>query len=486
MRSLRSVGKGTRYAIRASRCAALSHTPQVSKGMTFIKMYKRQITDYDRQQMAQVASRFKDDGLEADSHVDVVVSDNLASHRGYSINYTLGWKLYLVKTIIEMSENSGNPVFDTRSRDWDSLSKLVKDAYGSEGSSGIMRLLPSMNKGQVKLKMKHAEVGLEFSSGKRGGERTVQFPALAHRVIDLYSAAPLASDGCPMYIFIDEIELSYGNSRSYVREAKFIGDLIRAADDINDIARNRGIPVYVVLALRNEVLRVTANIGAELNKPIEDWGIRIDWRIKADECEDSPLLEIVAKRIASNLPEGDDRRLDIWKSFFPEQIDRQPAKTYVMKQTWSKPRDVVRLLNTLQEFCGESETFTEQMFFSIRREYARRAWNEIEEELNATRTKDFIEGVQKILSGIKRPFTVESFVEKIELESKRYRVVEKVPDEMRPVELIELLFKHGVIGNVPERSGGSGKYRFAAYGEEEPLLDGYYDIHYPLRNRFSS
>ena len=169
MRSLRSVGKGTRYAIRASRCAALSHTPQVSKGMTFIKMYKRQITDYDRQQMAQVASRFKDDGLEADSHVDVVVSDNLASHRGYSINYTLGWKLYLVKTIIEMSENSGNPVFDTRSRDWDSLSKLVKDAYGSEGSSGIMRLLPSMNKGQVKLKMKHAEVGLEFSSGKRGG-----------------------------------------------------------------------------------------------------------------------------------------------------------------------------------------------------------------------------------------------------------------------------------------------------------------------------
>lgn len=90
--------------------------------MTFIKMYKRQITDYDRQQMAQVASRFKDDGLEADSHVDVVVSDNLVSHRGYSINYTLGWKLYLVKTIIEMSENSGNPVFDTRSRDWDSLS----------------------------------------------------------------------------------------------------------------------------------------------------------------------------------------------------------------------------------------------------------------------------------------------------------------------------------------------------------------------------
>lgn len=65
-------------------------------------------------------------------------------------------------------------------------------------------------------------------------------------------------------------------------------------------------------------------------------------------------------------------------------------------------------------------------------------------------------------------------------------MVEKVPDEMRPVELIELLFKHGVIGNVPERSGGSGKYRFAAYGEEEPLLDGYFDIHYPLRNRFSS
>jgi len=344
-------------------------------------------------------------------------------------------------------------------------------------------LLPRITKGQVELKTKNASLlfNMEPSPVK---ECRLQFADVAQGVIDLYSDLPCNPNSDPAYVFIDEIELVFGKKNEYEQSVSLIRDLIVAVSYLNDIARENGYPVRIVMALRNEVFRSVKNTGYELNKPIEDFGLQVNWRATSKSVDDSPLLQIIEKRIAFNTSDDVVKPENIWKQYFPETIDGTPIKQYVLNQTWSKPRDIIRLLKTLQEKCFNDSVFPEQAFYDIRKDYSRKAWSEIEEEIRTNYNDAFVDGVRRLLGGMECPFGVGDLTEKLGRESESFESAAKLRDSKSPSEILDILFKFGVIGNVRDRKLNSGRSRFIGYGEDEPDIYGAFTIHYPLRSMF--
>lgn len=483
--NLEDILSGRRYLIHGSKGSGktmlLRYTELEAREKScqtrFIK-YKRQISSSEKQQMAQAF-------IERKATSDEVVTETQPHKKDSSQNYVLGWQLYLIKTIIYMALDCGVSPFDETAGEWAELVDLLREIYGTNGKQSVQKLLPKITRGQVTLGPKFAKLDIVFGDGTAPQEIRAPFAGLAEYIISLYRSLSRNRDSLPMYLFIDEVELSYGKKKEYERDVRFIGDMIESVYTLNDVARENGFPVHIILALREEVIRSVTNVGRELNKAIEDRGIKINWRRGHDE-EDSPLLTVLERRITSNLDPDDSRATNIWKSFFPPQVNGIPIKRYILDQTWSNPRDIVRLLSLLKDASGESSVFSEQAFLSIRKEYAELSWSEISEEISAAKSSTYIEGLRRILYGIELPFTLSDFIQKMNFEAGRYSSAERVKNETKPAETLELLFRYGIVGNVPDPNTNRGRSRFISYGETEPEMDGLFSVHYPLRTKFDS
>lgn len=427
--------------------------------------YKRDIGERDHALLRQSAV----------SRVDVDALDGGLRNAG--ISYDLAWKVFLIKNIVDLIRDSAEKVAE-RNESWNELCVLLDDIYSDRNNKSITTILPKLKKGQIRLKTKHAEVILDCEPNDSGGCR-VQFSEVAEAVIDRYYELVAQDCDCPIYIFIDEIELHYSKRKEYEQELSMVGCLVSAVDSLNSIAREKGLRVHIVMALRNEVHRATVNLGAEINKPIEDYGLQLNWRTEAME-EGEPLLNIIETRIRHNYEVKGLPAPDVWE-LFPHEIEGVDAKVYLMRQTWYKPRDVIRYLNALKDKCGDSESFPYHAFFDVRNDYSAQAWQEIQEELTATYKNEQIAAMQKILVGIRCPFSISDFREKVDREATNYRDVEELMKEFRDAELISAFFHAGIIGNVTDDTRDTGRARFVAWETTEPDLAGKFAIHYPLR-----
>lgn len=440
----------------------------------FIK-YKRDVNDRETRRMSQA-------GNESRTSEEFVVDSSSKSVQSKT-NYVLGWQLYLIKVVVFLINRSESYVFDRGSEEWSQIVGVLEDLYGKSGGKRARMLLPRITKGQVELKSKHASLLLDLEPPAQDACR-IQFSEAAQGIVDLYSELPCNPESDPVYVFIDEIELAYGKKSEYERSVSLIRDLIVSVSYLNDIARENAYPIRIVMALRNEVFRSVKNTGYELNKPIEDFGLQVSWRAASKSIDASPLLNIVEKRIAYNNPDENMRASDVWSTYFPESVDGTPVKQYVLNQTWSKPRDVIRLLRTLQEKCLDDEMFREQAFYDIRKDYSRKAWSEIEEEIRTNYSDDFVDGIRRLLGGMECPFGVGDLTEKLGREADSFENAAKLRESKSPSEILDILFKFGIIGNVRDRKSNSGRSRFIAYGEDEPDIYGVFTIHYPLRSMF--
>lgn len=440
----------------------------------FIK-YKRDVNDRETRRMNQA-------GNESRTSEELVVDDSSKSVQSKT-NYVLGWQLYLIKVVVFLINRSESYVFDRGSEEWSQIVGVLEDLYGESGGKRARMLLPRITKGQVELKSKHASLLLDLEPSAQDA-RHIQFSEAAQGIVDLYSELPCNPESDPVYIFIDEIELAYGKKSEYERSVSLIRDLIVSVSYLNDIARENAYPIRIVMALRNEVFRSVKNTGYELNKPIEDFGLQVSWRATSKSIDASPLLSIIEKRIAYNNPDENMCANDVWSTYFPESVDGTPVKQYVLNQTWSKPRDVIRLLRTLQEKCLNDEIFREQAFYDIRKDYSRKAWSEIEEEIRTNYSDDFVDGIRRLLGGMECPFGVGDLAEKLGREADSFENAAKLRESKSPSEILDILFKFGIIGNVRDRKSNSGRSRFIAYGEDEPDIYGVFTIHYPLRSMF--
>ncbi len=434
--------------------------------------FKKDVNEEDRNHIKRAS-------LPTNSFEEVVESEIPTDS---TVNSILAWQVYLIKVIIFRLEKTEYGVFDRKDDNWIKLTQLLSAVYGKTEQNPIKKILPKIKRGNIELDIaKLAKTTIEFE-WIDSSQRTVSFSSIGKQILELYSSlVPLENN---MYIFIDELELSFKQSKKYERDITLIRDLIFAIEYLCDLNRTNHFNVYIIAAVRNEVYKNILSKGMEINKTTHDFGYTISWEQKGGNIKNHPLLKMIEKRIHySEQERGCQLTQDIWTDYFIPYVGirKVSAPNYVLDLTWYKPRDIIRLFTAMQFLQGNKNTIDQETFDTITKQYAEESWVEFEEVLTVQYPDAEVDGIKKALTGISLPFTVNDFFIQIKGKADVFDEVELlIKNKRKPAQILRFLYDIGVIGNY----GGTTRFSFKGDDDIDPLSP--LTIHYPLIRFFKA
>ena len=341
--------------------------------------------------------------------------------------------------------------------------------------------MPKIKKGSVELTADFAQslsaslkVELEFDSKKK----RINYAKLSKKVYQLFSQLEFACS--PVFVLIDELELSVRNKHQFEKDVALVRDLIIAIDDMNFICSEKGINIHVIAAIRSEVLRNVRSAGYELTKPIEDRGIEINWFQKGGSYTENQLLTIVENKIhASEQITGFQASNNIWEEYFCGKVNGEETRKFILNNSLYRPRDIIRLMLAVHDYIGTAEKFTQEMFDKAQQDYSELMWTEIKDELRLSYSEDEVNAIFTLLYRIAMPFSYDSLTSRIQMLGKFNPNFPTLLDNSKLIEILNKLYELGVIGN----TGKPMHFIFLNRPALDPL--GLMVIHTPLRNYFA-
>ena len=292
-----------------------------------------------------------------------------------------------------------------------------------------------------------------------------------------------------IYVFLDELDVFYGHRDQYDRDCRLVRDLIIVARKINREFAQERVPLNVIVSVRSEVLRAPTMNMKEVDRIVRDFGVEIAWHYSGQE-KDHPLLKVLEHRInQSRLIAGFQSFNDVWSEFFPQEVKMRSGrvfdiKEYILHRTWYRPRDLVQLLISLKKLHPSEIKINEEMMLNIRGDFAEAVWTETKQELAATFSENQIAGVKNIFNGWQSHFTFEQFQSRLVRRSADNKNVNLIYKEFSCEDLLQHLFRIGIIGNEYKIPGGM-KNRWSFRGEEDLLFDEQMVVHRAIRPALS-
>ena len=446
--------------------AELNRNPE---NLVYSIRFKSDVDSVDRQDLRKGRGGF-DGSVE---EIDI-------ANAKYTDKYVGIWQVYLIRKMLQESKRGEFGVFSDSS-EFEKMKKLLNALYGDK----TFKLIPKLKRGRVDFNFKYldmiqAEVAgeLELKPDENNG---VDFEKIAKLISSLYSS--LTWDRTPVYVLIDELELSVENSKARKQDIALVRDLILAVNRLNEVSIKRGYQIHFIASIREEVINDIQIAGMEINKCVEDFGVSINWLYKGGRYTDSPLLKIIERKVhASEKEMGEGPSEDIWGRYFPSVINEEECRKYILGYTWQKPRDIVRLLGLAQQEANMSDkAFTQEMFDRVLQKYSSNAWNEICEELVLSYNRDQLDFIKEFFTGIELPFTFQYIIDRINNLSAIHgdKSFEFIKDRRSLIDFLNIMYRWGVIGNTGERM------QFSFLGYDRLDLTAPMVIHKPLRNFFA-
>ena len=393
-------------------------------------------------------------------------------------SYVLMWKAFLINRIISEAKEKELPLFcdDENYRD---LITVLIGLFGEKKERHI--ILPKVKKGTVELSAGlssklSASLKLEFDFDQKSNK--INYLKAAKAVVRLFTK--LQSNSGSVYVLVDELELSVRNKDSHNKDIMLVRDLILAIDELNRACKTKWINVRFIASIRSEVINSVISAGFEINKPIEDYGITINWFQKGGDYLDNPLLKIIENKIrASETLNGYEQTENVWEAYFDKTVHDLEVRKYILNNSWYRPRDVIRLMTLLQNQNSGESKFNQQMFDRAQQEYSNRMWNELSEELRLTYSQDDLEAIKVFFYKIELPFTLSDMNRRAYALSEIYPNVKSFFEKVAMANFATKMFELGIIGNSGERM----VFSFLDYDRLsllEPMV-----LHTPLRNYFA-
>lgn len=458
--------KGTGKTALLRYLAILAETRLKAKS-AFI-LFKSEFTEEDKTAFSRAANTYmtvKNEDTESDE------------------DFVNVWQWFLHRHIVKVSRENECLFFQDDSN-WEKYSKCVSAPKLGNEEAGITRLLPKLKKGNVEI-----EGDIDFLKGKLGLEfdwdnessRQVKFSVIVRQANELFKK--LIPKENKLFVFLDELELTLGKNRQYLKDIKLIRDLIIAVYNLNTLSRQLKFPLYLITAVRSEVLTSIQASGKEINKAIVDFGLTLKWQQSGGNIKDHPLIKVINKKIQSaerglgfSVVSTDE---EIWRKYFPDQIWNRPAQEFILHRTWYRPRDIVRILSIAQQQFPNETSFSHHVFDSINKEYSTQSWIEHAEELRTAYTVNEIEGIRKLLTSLVCPFNLSQITGVCDAKRKLYEDVDQLLIKHRIGDILSLLYKVGIIGNTGQ------KVRYSFRGDDELVIENSMKIHDPLWNYLS-
>lgn len=401
-------------------------------------------------------------------------------------DFTDVWLWYIHRQIVNIIKDRhliGRVFVDND--DWKRYQTCVLAPKLGDEKSGLMRLLPKLKRGNIEIESNFVAakgtLGLQFE-WVDNSKSTVKFSDIVKQANTLFDKLAPVDQPIPIYIFFDELELTFNKSKQYQTDTRLIRDVIVAINKINFLARKLHFPVYTITSIRSEVLTAVETSGKEINKAITDFGLILKWPQKGDDSKYHPLMNIITKKIQASYklyditPPSDN---EIWERYFPPRIGDKSIYEHLLNKTWYRPRDIVRLLLTAQNHSPQSSSFSQSILDSINRDYSTECWKEQIEELRAKYNESEIDGIKQILLATECPFTFIELNNKCATKKELYDSVNTLLNKYKLAEILSDLYRIGVIGNTGQ------KMRFSFRGDDELLIEKEMTIHPALWSHLS-
>lgn len=222
----------------------------------------------------------------------------------------------------------------------------------------------------------------------------------------------------PYYIFIDELEAYRGENDTFYRDLRMIRDLLFTVKWMNDIFQTG---TKCICSVRLEILNAINRFiqSNQLHKIMQGYDERLTWEYTNTNSFNHPIIGILLRRIeiaeAKTSPES-VRKEDIVKKWFTPTVYNTHICTYILDNTWHKPRDIVRLLLSAQSKNSKNfSVFNQNTFETFMPVYSKQCLVEVREEMRALYTAEEIECIFNCLQGFKIVFSYQEIAERAKM-----------------------------------------------------------------------
>lgn len=422
--------------------------------------FEKQITQPQRKQFQDISKSIS---------TSVSIDGALASEgQNSESDFTYIWKWQLCQKIIADNEAFNRGLFQ-EDDNWDAFVREISK-IDSTINKGKMRIparvsLKVTNNTQLGI----IEPGLEiepvdFSKQNfNASESYLKFIKIVDNAYDLLQN--LKRTDIPYYIFIDELEAYRGEDSTFYRDLRLIRDLLFEVKKLNDIFRSG---TKIICSVRPEVVTsITRFIQPkQLHKIMQGYDERLNWEYTNTNSFKHPIMRVLLKRIENSEEKflgHSVRETDIIHEWFVQNVYNKNICSYILDNSWHKPRDIVRLLLAAQS-CGAKnyQQFNQHTFETFMPTYSKQCLVEIREEMCALYTIEEIDQIFNCLQGFKTSFTYREISDRTKM---------LYPDSKISTNCFTVLndmYRMGAIGNI---IGKDDSPRWAYKGEEKLIIE---------------
>ncbi len=431
--------------------------------------FKEEFTDTKRSELESIAKRILS---------SISVEEN-ALVENQEFEYI--WRWLLFKRIVSDNEEYNRGLF-IDDENWNKFEKVIGKIKSPNNKrkfivpKKLKMAVPYMEPSTQSIMTPEVEVDLQ----KTSDDNYLKFMEVIDEAESLLMNATRTD--IPYYIFVDELEAYYGDISVFKRDLCLIRDLIFTVKRFNcNFSTVNMKCTKIICSVRSEILTAISRfvVTKELNKVTAGFSVPLMWNYSNTSSYMHPIIQILLKRIAvcegcSNL---DYKK--VYERWLPENIHGIEPANYILNNSWCKPRDIVRLIMTVQNsIFNSSKAFTQSVFDSVVKTYSEDSLTEIKEELRALYDTDQIDTIISCFMGYKTTFSVNQLKERI----KAYFQGSILETNFSQV--IDDLYRLGFLGNfLPV----SKTYRWQHKGDGRVILSEEWRllVHYALHGALS-
>lgn len=412
-----------------------------------------------------------------------------------ALNFENLWQLYFHQKIV-----TENPQFINHDQNWKKYVKEVNklDQQHTFSLENIKHII------NTHLGSQNAGLSTSTAISWKHNEQRMKYNNLAYTIKQLFLKLTINKHTHAQLFFLtDELELNRLDEKGFRRDAAMIRDLIIAIHELNLLSTKIGNPIRWIAAIRTEVVNSMYSTGKEINKPLSDNGEILNWELNGGNGAESPIIEMLLKKIQASEQlhnASTDKKLtantydsniqlyelrEILKRYFTDTVSipykSQPTVSYIIRQTFLLPRDIVRLFNLIKNKYPEKDFFSQDMFEGVRSQYSQNTWTEISEELTAKYSPQELDAIEHLLQiASNRPFSVDSFHQLAE--KNRTPSIKKLIENKDLDEILSDLYNTNVIGNLNPHNQ---KIRFSYRGQSNLNYEQDCIVHDSIRKTLS-
>lgn len=246
-------------------------------------------------------------------------------------------------------------------------------------------------------------------------------------------------------IQFDRLDDNYNQYQDVEAYYQAIISLFKAVYGFNQTLRSKAINnAKVVLYIRSDIMKAMANRDAESAR-WDDFRIDLQWNINnMRDAETSDLMRMIEKRINASSNDLNDKTFNdifhIDRSILKKCGIRYSLFGSLVLQTLFRPRDLIKLLKTLQSEIIKKGSFDEDVYTLSLKKYSNWLVNtEIANEINPVLGEDYKYTIELLRLCGSKALSVKQFTE-------RYNSV-KHKFNLSALDLLEYLYSVGIIEN---------------------------------------